>query len=117
MKVYISGKISGLEYYQAQEKFKLTADALKLLGCEPVNPFDNGLTENDPWTKHMAIDIEMLMQCEAIALLSNWKDSKGARIEHYIAKEMGLLVVHVAIKGDTLLITNNEKRTKKIKAY
>jgi hypothetical protein len=35
----------------------------------------------------MAMSIEMLLSCDAIYLLSNWRHSRGARIQRYIAEE------------------------------
>lgn len=40
MKIYISGKISGLPIEAAKAKFKWHAGFLELKGYEPVNPFD-----------------------------------------------------------------------------
>ena len=37
-RVYISGKISGLDYYYVQLKFSACAESLKSIGYEPVNP-------------------------------------------------------------------------------
>lgn len=45
MKVYISGKISGLPLLEVKEKFANAADLLDSLGLQPVNPLDNGLQE------------------------------------------------------------------------
>lgn len=35
-----------------------------------------------------------LLQCKAIYMLQGWKDSKGARIEHYIATEIGIPITY-----------------------
>ena len=82
MKIYISGKISDV------------AEKLQSLGHEVTNPLYNGLSETDPWEDHIAKDIINLIGCEGIYMLQGWEDSQGARIEHAIAKEIGLKVMY-----------------------
>lgn len=59
---------------------------------DPVNPMKNGLPETASWKQHMVKDIEMLLDCEAILMLSCWRTSKGAKIEKAIAEQMGVEV-------------------------
>jgi hypothetical protein len=93
MKVYISGKISGLELKEAIEKFSEAAQLAESIGLIPINPLDNvDLTKT--WEQHMIKDIELLFQCQAIFLLDNWKESRGARIEKAISDELGLIQFH-----------------------
>ena len=94
MKIYISGKISGTNLTETRKRFAAVAKATKRLGYEPVNPFENGLTEHDTWEAHIVKDIDTLLQCKAIYMLQGWQDSKGARIEHYIATEIGLSITY-----------------------
>ena len=42
----------------------------------------------------MLKDIADLLQCNAIYMLQGWEDSKGARIEHYIATEIGMPIMY-----------------------
>ena len=100
MKVYISGKITGLPIEEAKQNFKNAADYLKSEGYEPVNPMElNGhdailknenLTDWFKWCAHMKIDICALMDCDMIYLLPDWRESQGARIEHDIALKVGI---------------------------
>jgi chromosomal replication initiation ATPase DnaA len=94
MKVYISGQISGMPIEQAESNFRTAEKEVVAMGHEPVNPFNNGLPHTATWAEHMIKDIEMLMGCDAIYLQSNWKTSKGARIELNIADEMGLTIIN-----------------------
>lgn len=88
MKVYISGRISGLPMSEVKEKFDNAADLLDSLDLQPVNPLNNGLQEGATWAQHMGKDIEMLLECDGILMLDNWKQSKGADIERAIAKNL-----------------------------
>lgn len=94
MKIYISGKISGTDLTETRKRFAAVAKAIKRLGYEPVNPSENGLTEHDTWEAHIVKDIATLLQCKAIYMLQGWQDSKGARIEHHIATEIGLPIMY-----------------------
>ena len=94
MKIYISGKISGTDLTETRKRFASVAKAMKRLGYEPVNPLENGLSEHDTWEAQIAKDIADLLQCKAIYMLQGWQDSKGARIEHYIAIEIGLPIMY-----------------------
>lgn len=94
MKIYISGKISGTDLTETRKRFAAVAKATKRLGYEPINPFENGLSEHDSWEAHMLKDIADLLQCKAIYMLQGWEDSKGARIEHYIATKIGMPIMY-----------------------
>jgi len=95
MKIYISGKITGYEVSEAAKKFKESENYLSEKGFEPVNPFN--LSETNPdktWKDYMLDDIKGLFDCEAIFMQSDWGQSKGARVEYAIARELGLVVHH-----------------------
>lgn len=93
MRIYISGKISGCPIEEAREKFAAAACCLAGLGHTPVNPFDNGVEPTADWSAQMVRDIELLFGCEAIYLLNDWADSRGARIEQNIARECGMKII------------------------
>ena len=94
MKIYISGKISGTNLTETRKRFAAVAKAMKRIGVEPVNPLENGLSEHDTWKAHMLKDIADLLQCKAIYMLQGWKESKGARIEYYIATKIGIPIMY-----------------------
>lgn len=94
MKIYISGQITGLPISQAKELFKQAETELKDIGFNPINPMSNGLDVESHWSDHMRADIKNMMDCEAIYLLSNYKQSKGAMLELYIAKELNMKIIY-----------------------
>lgn len=94
MKIYLSGKISGTDLDYVRRLFDKVANTLRALGHEVTNPLCNGLSETAPWEEHMAKDIIDLLQCDGIYMLQGWEDSQGARIEHAVAKEIGLKVMY-----------------------
>lgn len=92
--VYISGQITGLELKEAKANFDKAEALLLEKGFTPVNPMKiNPPMSAKNWKEYMRDDIVQLFDCDAIFLLDNWQDSKGARIEHFIAKEIGLMIL------------------------
>lgn len=94
-RIYISGKISGLDMKVAENYFETVEKQLQTAGHIPVNPMK--VVEYHPdhtWHHYMAKDIEALLYCDAILMLDNWTDSKGAKIEHGIAVGLGIPVYY-----------------------
>jgi hypothetical protein len=92
-KIYISGKITGLDYQETFENFERLENMLIERGYDVVNPMKL-CPKNDSWdwVDYMKEDLGALMRCNAIFLMDNWKDSLGARCEYLVAKEMGLKI-------------------------
>ncbi len=93
MKVYISGKITGLPFEEVEGNFYHAQNRLEEEGFEVVNPLENGLPREAEWREHVKADIRLLLECDTIYLLENWKESKGARIERDIAVALGYDIV------------------------
>lgn len=94
MKFYISGKITGENCDDAIIKFDDAAIRLKELGFETVNPMEVNLGENASWEAYMRADIKLLCDCDAIFMLKDWRDSRGAKLERLIAKNLGLIIMY-----------------------
>ncbi len=89
MKIYISGKISGLEKHEYEANFEFAENELKkwrndLVIINPlrIKPF-LGIRV---WLCFMIADLWELRKCDAIYLQRNWVNSKGAVIEYFFAK-------------------------------
>lgn len=91
-KYYISGAISSLPLEQAKAQFAEAEERLRRRGAEVANPTKNALPDSATWEEHMTIDIIMLLSCQAVYMLPTWEQSKGASLEHRIAKELGMAV-------------------------
>ncbi len=93
MKVYISGAISSISYDEANVNFTDAEAYLEAKGFEVLNPMDNGLSSDATYEEHMKRDLEMLLECDAIYMLHNWRESKGATCERHVAKCCGILII------------------------
>lgn len=94
-KIYISGPITGLPYNEVLKSFNDTEDMLIPLWDVVINP--TKISPLDPsklWIDYMRTDIAELIKCDAIYMMFGWKYSKGARLEKYIAEELGLKIFY-----------------------
>ena len=87
MRIYISGAISSDSNYK--EKFKAMAAKLERAGYTAISPTDlpGGLTEGE----YMQLDHLLIGFADAVFMLSDWSQSKGAMIEYELAVHMGKL--------------------------
>jgi hypothetical protein len=92
MKIYISGKITGLNEHDAFAKFARAEQDLSMFAHDPVNPMKLPHDHDKTWHSYMKEDIRHLCDCEAILMLNNWADSKGAIIENSLAIMLGIKV-------------------------
>jgi hypothetical protein len=84
-KIYICGKVTGDSNYY--EKFLKEENRLYSLGYEPFNPVAC-ILRNEEWPKAMRIAIRMMLLCDGVSLLPDWRKSKGAKIEAGLAHEL-----------------------------
>ena len=129
-KCYISGKITELPNEVATKNFREASLYAQFLGYEPINPMeiipngDEPKSEKEKWSWYMKADLKEMMDCDAILMQNNWKDSKGAIVEHNLAKDLGLAIMHIGRHRNTEIelskkynrdeIFSNEKDDKKI---
>lgn len=88
MKVFISG----LKTPATIEDFKNAESLLLSMDMQPVNPIEDNITES--WEKQLLKDSKLLFDCDAILMLTNWVESKKARIEKHIAEELNLVILY-----------------------
>jgi hypothetical protein len=86
---YISGKISGLPIDKARYNFDYAS--IKVVkyyrATYIVNPFHiKPFMGINSWLCYMINDIRKQRHCTHTVMLPDWKDSKGACIEHFLAK-------------------------------
>jgi Asp-tRNA(Asn)/Glu-tRNA(Gln) amidotransferase A subunit family amidase len=93
MKIYISGKITGLDENEAFKNFNEAELYLRSQGHEVVNPMTLPHQHDRTWKSYMKEDVKAMMDCDAVYLLSNFRNSKGAMIERNIAKQLEMEII------------------------
>nr|WP_249180466.1 DUF4406 domain-containing protein [Burkholderia vietnamiensis] len=59
------------------------------MGYEVVNPAELNSDPSSGWLECMRVDINHLVDCDAIAMLEGWQNSRGAQLEYTIALTLG----------------------------
>lgn len=89
MKIYISGKITGIEE-MAPILFEEVEQLYVDMGHGVVNPMKLNHNHDKSWKAYMREDLIALKTCTHIHLLDNWQDSRGARIEQWYAQRYAI---------------------------
>lgn len=115
MKIYLAGKITGLNIEVARRNFESAAKHLKkdeyldvtygilVNACQKCSKDINGEWWNcnhcentgvrkDTWLNYMKRDVAEMLTCDVVYLLPNWQDSRGAQIERDLALRLGIEV-------------------------
>lgn len=92
-RIYLAGPMTGYAGHNFPA-FHAAAKRLSALGWEVINPADNFGGRTDlPRASYLRADLVLLAQCGALALLSGWRDSLGAKLEYLIAHELAMPVL------------------------
>ena len=97
-RVYLAGPITGVEGYE--RAFKAAALRLRMSGFLPVSPTVVSKLraslcrrpDDSDWQMWMRATMFLLVECDGVALLPGWRESRGAMIEADWAEAMGLPV-------------------------
>ncbi len=76
MTLYLSGTNSGSSYYDIKRLKK----CLSALGCTLIIP-EELMMNIFKWSEKLQMRLSILDNCDAILVLSNWKESYIARVE------------------------------------
>ena len=94
-RIYISGRITGLDYKEAYYKFEAAENELIAKGYEVINPMKVVPFNKDwSWFDYLSADIKLLEKCTHIYMLSNWRESGGASVEHEAAKWNNFTIIY-----------------------
>lgn len=93
--IYIAGPMTGLPDFN-YPAFRAAAQTLRAAGYQVSNPAEKDTPITAPWIEHMRADIKVLVDCDGIALLPGWQNSRGANIEVNLAHGLGLKVFGLA---------------------
>lgn len=92
-RIYIAGPMTGLTEHNFPA-FHAAADQLRQAGWNVVNPAENFGGRTDlPREDYLRADVALLVGCDAVAMLGGWEDSRGAKLEYLLARELGMPVL------------------------
>lgn len=91
-RIYLSGPMTGKPDLNFPA-FNAEAARMRALGFVVVNPAEVNPDASMPWDLCMRADIKALCDCDTLALLPGWMESKGAHLELHIAHRIGLKIV------------------------
>jgi len=92
-RLYLAGPMTGFEDFNFPAFNKMSAE-LRARGYVVENPAEHGVVEGADWADYMSYDLTRLGLCGQVAVLPGWENSKGARLEVHIARELGMKVVN-----------------------
>lgn len=98
LKYYISGPISNNPNYV--HDFAEACELLTIAGHDYIDPSMpnaeyNAMPKHIAWKMYMHRDIAWLYACDAICMLDGWEQSRGARIERWLAMRKGMSVLYI----------------------
>lgn len=88
-RTYIAGPMTGLPDFN-HAAFNAAAAALRAQGRTVINPADHGVVPGATWADYVRADLALLAGCETIHLLPGWSRSRGALLEHHVARTLGM---------------------------
>ncbi len=107
-RIYLAGPMSGYAEHNYPE-FNRIAALLRAEGYEVFNPAENvdgGVRR--PRSFYMRRDIPALMDCDAIAVLQNWQQSRGACLEMWIAIDLDIPIFNCRMRDGSISLEPNK---------
>ncbi len=89
MRVYLSGPMTGYPEHNFPA-FHAAREQLRSEGFEVLCPAEAGEVTGWTWEEYLRRDLAMVLLAHAVVVLPGWRDSRGARLEVHVARELGL---------------------------
>ena len=95
-KIYVSQPMRGREYDAIMaERKALIADAAVALRTDDVEVLDTYFHHLDkPPLQLLARALEKMADADAVIFAPGWRDARGCRVEHVVASEYDLKIIH-----------------------
>lgn len=102
MNLYLAGPMRGIADYN-YPAFNAMAERLRAVGHTVFNPAEH---HHDGWgfAEYMAQDLAEVCKAHAVAVLPFWRESQGARMEVFTARELGKKVYDAEALVDGMMV-------------
>lgn len=94
MKIYIAGKITGLPRTEVKRKFQSAAKKLIAAGHAVFIPSVLPVYDDVSHDEYLHICYGIIDICDAVFMLEDWQQSKGARMELQYAADWGKQILY-----------------------
>ena len=94
MKIYVAGKITGLDRSEAEKKFLKAKVKLVKAGHSVFIPTVLPVYEDVTHENYLHICYSIIDVCDAVYILDNWQNSIGARKELQYASDWGKEIIY-----------------------
>ncbi len=91
MKVMISQPMNGKSNRQIIEERKALTEQLISEGHEIIDTILD-ISENKSPVYYLGTSIQKMAEADAVVFMKGWKEARGCRIEHLVAKEYGKFI-------------------------
>ena len=95
-RAYLAGPMTGYPEFNFPA-FQAAAHELRLMGIGEIRHTGHGTppkpVDAKPWEAYLRDALRSMLTCDAVVTLPGWRESKGARLEVYVALELGMPVV------------------------
>lgn len=92
--VFISGPVSSLPYKEAVKNFNRAEHMLRKKGYTRIENPVRLCYPHWSWRRCMVVCLANLITVGAVYMLAGWRESRGARIEHRVARFFGKKVMY-----------------------
>lgn len=95
MTVYVSGPMTGIPEHN-YPAFETARKQLVNDGFTVLCPAEAGQVDGWTWEQYLTRDLRMVLDADALVTLPGWENSRGAKLEIYVASTLGKRVVDIA---------------------
>lgn len=105
LKAYVCGPMTDCHDFN-RDSFVKGAEIVESYGYEAITPVDIDSQvdhEGWEWSDYLRADLKVLTDCDVIALLPGWEESKGANLEYDTATRLGLYAKEIDLEHEVLI--------------